>query len=280
MSFARRRDGRLLGRPGHHADGRYLLSGFASCSACDGSIRIVNRQLGHVPGNRAGYYCCSKHETRGNCDNNMVVRHELFDRAVLGTISALLDPSIVSAAVDRALAMIQGQQGQGRRAELQREAQGLVGKERKLIAAITMGEPPTALVEALKELEGRRAVVDLALAEEESRAEVPLDSAKIRRELLGLAHDVKELLAQHPAQARQALKKLLVGPIVCTPVREPGRRGYRFRGTLTVGKLIQGEVLTRLGVTTRADSTRQTSPVEWTRRASTMRRRREAWRAG
>ena len=61
---------------------------------------------------------------------------------------------------------------------------------------------------------------------------------------------MKALLGRHTAQARQVLRKLLTGKTEMEPVAKDGRRGYRFRGNLTLERLLSGGAMetTRLTV--------------------------------
>src|SRR5205814_4118068 len=50
----------------------------------------------------------------------------------------------------------------------------------------------------------------------------------------------KELLGQSVPQARQMLRKVLVGRLPCEGFAEAGQRGYRFKGNRTYGRLFAG----------------------------------------
>ena len=54
------------------------------------------------------------------------------------------------------------------------------------------------------------------------------------------AADVKALLGQSVPQARQMLRKVLVGRLPCQGFAEAGQRGYRFKGNGTSGRLLAG----------------------------------------
>jgi hypothetical protein len=69
-----------------------------------------------------------------------------------------------------------------------------------------------------------------------------LDTARLKKDLLKRIQDMLGFLGRHTAQARQALRRLLVDRIDAEPVVE-GRRGYRLSGRLTYGRLLQGEVV-------------------------------------
>lgn len=53
--------------------------------------------------------------------------------------------------------------------------------------------------------------------------------------------DVRGLLGQSVPRARQMLRKVLVGRLRCEAFDEGGRRGYRFAGQGTFGRLLAGE---------------------------------------
>jgi len=68
-----------------------------------------------------------------------------------------------------------------------------------------------------------------------------LDETKLKRELRERASDVRTLMGQNTTQARQMLRKLLAGAKIEMEGFGEGReRGYKFRGELTIGKLISG----------------------------------------
>jgi hypothetical protein len=52
---------------------------------------------------------------------------------------------------------------------------------------------------------------------------------------------VTALLGRHTVQARQMLRKILADKIEMQPVGSRRQRGYRFRGALTIERLIGGE---------------------------------------
>jgi hypothetical protein len=54
--------------------------------------------------------------------------------------------------------------------------------------------------------------------------------------------DVRALLGQHVAQARQMLRKLVEGRLDCTPYELNGQRGYRFTGRVTYRRLLPADV--------------------------------------
>ena len=55
--------------------------------------------------------------------------------------------------------------------------------------------------------------------------------------------DVKALLGRTTPQARQMLRKLVVDKFTVEPVREGERRGFRFSGKITLGRVLSGAAL-------------------------------------
>ena len=62
---------------------------------------------------------------------------------------------------------------------------------------------------------------------------VSLDAKRLAKDLRSRLGDLPALFARHVPQARQMLRKLLDGHIVCEPITEGGKAGYRFTVTGT-----------------------------------------------
>jgi hypothetical protein len=73
-----------------------------------------------------------------------------------------------------------------------------------------------------------------------------VEPEQLRRELHDRVADVTGLLEPQTVQARQMLRKLLADKIELEPVGSGQQRGYKFRGALTVDKLIGGDVFSLL----------------------------------
>ena len=50
------------------------------------------------------------------------------------------------------------------------------------------------------------------------------------------------LASRSVEQSRQILRKLLVGPLVCTPIQREGETRLQFEGDLSLGRLIGGVI--------------------------------------
>jgi site-specific DNA recombinase len=252
-TIPRTKAGRLLGRPTWH-DGysTVLVTGFGRCAACgSGSIRLTHRR--HGPAGRrysVRLYTCAANDNLGTakCPNTVVLAHEVLDRAVREAIATVLHPTVLAAAVDRAFAQLQAEQSSavGRRAQLEREHQAVQQRIGRLIDALADGMlPGEAIRERLQAETARRAALAVELT---ALTDLP-DPAELKRTLWAKAADLQALLAGDVQQGRAVLRALLAGPLECEGFREPGRHGYRFKGVLTIDRLIAGEAASLTGTT-------------------------------
>ena len=83
-NYLRGTGGKLWGRP--DTESKYLLSGFATCALCGGTLFVRNRPDGKTPGREArGYYGCMRYHLRGlrACGNRLQLHMSSADTAVL-----------------------------------------------------------------------------------------------------------------------------------------------------------------------------------------------------
>jgi len=265
--------GRLLGRPSwHDGHSNYLWTGFGRCTVCgDGSIRVTHRRHGTRP-NRVivRSYLCATHDNRGaaQCANDVLVRVEALDRALVAALAEVLDDRLLEAAVGRALAWLQTDQEHvtDRRAHVERDLAQLQHRIDRSLDAFLDGQG--AMPELRAKLEADRQRKDALAAELAAltRAVGPasLDAERIKRDLRAYAADVRALLTENVQQGRAALRKLLDGRLIdVEPVTHAdGRKGFRFQGVVALNRLLAGEVLTRLTGLTRTDSARPANSEE------------------
>ena len=87
-------------RPGRDIESKYLLSGFARCGTCGGTLSVVSRCHRRK---RAFFYGCLAHAKRGAtvCDNALVLPVGRVDDAVLVKLASdVLRPAVVRAVID------------------------------------------------------------------------------------------------------------------------------------------------------------------------------------
>jgi hypothetical protein len=235
-----------MGRPRFSDESAYLLTGFTKCAACGGPVGTGLRGFGrrgnrrHVP-----YYVCLDYKRRGTCSNAVALQQDIVDRALLGSIAEVLDARILDRAVDKALARLRGGwvKHLDRRTQVERELSLLVTKMDRLMHALAEGSAPKdEIIARLNEEKQRKTALATELTKLAGRADVEsLDDAKLKRELRERVAGVKALLGENTTQARQMPRKLLAGSKIEMEGFGEGReRGYKFRGELTIGKLISG----------------------------------------
>jgi transposase len=119
-AFARARgSGQLLGRPSRlDLESPYLLTGMARCARCGGAMIAMTRSHGKKRGH---FYGCAHNHKRGAaiCPNDVQIRQEVLDLALLDAISRALDERIVEAVIDEALKRLRS----GREEQLDRRTQ-------------------------------------------------------------------------------------------------------------------------------------------------------------
>jgi len=107
----------------------------------------------------------------------------------------------------------------------------------------------------MKAEEERKRVLVQELAGLDDLAKVASwDATRLQRDVTACAADARSLLFKHVPQARQMLRKVLVGRLKLTPIDQNGRKGYRFEGYGSYGKLLAGEVEASEEVSTAATS--------------------------
>jgi len=130
----------------------------------------------------------------------------------------------------------------------------------------------------MKEREARRAHLKAELAKLGSRADITsLNAACVSSNLRERLTDWQGLLQRHTVEARQILRRLLVGRLLFTPKEDEKGRYYEFAGQGSVSELLSGVVLTEGMVAQKGSSPwfshdhvfardRRTSRLAWFRR--------------
>ncbi len=243
--YVRTASGRLLGRPsGADLRSQYLLSGLAQCAVCGGSLvcQLRRKQDGK------NVYTCAYYHGRGRavCTNDLRINQGILDSAVLHALHQVLDEKILAEAVQQALAKIRADQTMfpDERLALDRQLSLIDSRERALVEAIASGHATPIVYRELKQEDAAKNRCTARLAELDQLVRVTsLDAKRIERALLDRAADVKALLGRHIPQARQMLRKLIEGRIVCTPFDDARGRGYLLTATGTYAGLFDKQLV-------------------------------------
>ena len=244
-----RASGRLTGRPPGGAESKYLLTGFGECVTCRGSMVIASRASGSQ---RAQAYVCANHRERGNtvCGNRLHAPMEVADWAVLSAIERdLLRPEVVEEALREAIRELQLSNGDvaRRREELQTELIKLDGELARYAEAIATTGELSAIVAEMNKREARRTHLKAELVKLGTRADIAsLNAARVSSNLRERLTDWQGLLHRQTAEARQILRRLLVGRLVFTPREDEKGRHYEFAGQGSISNLLAGVVLPKV----------------------------------
>lgn len=244
QTYLRDQAGRLLSRPtGEDQRSAYLLSSLAKCVTCGGSIVAVRRTAKRKYTRTV--YQCAYHHKRGNavCTNNVEVRQDILDSAILHAMNKAIDERVLEASVELALGKLRTEQAQSpdRRIELDRELSLIQTRLHHLVELIASGKATDAVITSLHKEEARKKAVLHDLERLDSQAQVVfLDAKRLVHDLRGRLEDLPGLFARHVPHARQMLRKLLDGHILCEPIAVDGQPGYRFMATGTFDRLLSG----------------------------------------
>ncbi len=228
------------GRPRqlHDIDSKYLLSGFARCATCGGTLATLSRDHGK---GRAFFYGCLAHAKRGAtvCNNALVLPVDRVDRAVLSKLSKdVLRPAVVKAIIEGVFKALQPKTVTANVGALRAELRALDKKIGNLTEAIEGGAAVAPLVAKLQARQAERDDLLAAIGAADALRQVAVDRESVERRVFEQVKTWQALLTTKVPDARQALREMLDGPIRFAP---EGRE-YRFSGNDTTGKLVAGLV--------------------------------------
>jgi len=242
-TYLRRNNGQLWGRPTSGIESKYLLTGMTQCASCGAGLVITTQGQG---AKRKSHYRCSYNYNKGKtvCANNLHTPMERTNREVLSTLERdILQPKVVEAAVRKALERLRPQDPK-EHDKLTVDLAIVEAEAAHLAEAIASGGDIPALLDAVKEREKRRAYLQEELQAVEGLEKIAqLDLGKVKQDLRDRLTDWQGLLQRQPVQARQILRKLLVGRLVFTPQEDEGGRFYAFSGECSLGRVLEGVVL-------------------------------------
>ena len=239
--YLRGEGGRLLGRAsGQDIVSKYLLSGLAKCGTCGSSLVGVTRKKGK---HERHVYRCMYHHKRGAaiCDNNVQIRQDVLDSVILQALSEAIDDRVREEAVIRALKSLRANQVKmpDRRTAVDRELSLIEARLGHLVEAVARGEGSAGVFAKIKAEEERKQILVQELASLNDMVQVTsLDAKRLSKALRERVRDVPALLREHVPQARQVLRKLLDGPVICDPIKQEGKVGYRFKASGTFGRAV------------------------------------------
>src|SRR5205809_3951639 len=234
---------------------RFLLTGFARCSACRGALGGSTQLHGSGPASnrhRVSFYGCTYNRKRGEhvCANRTTIKTGIVDEALLDALTELLQARALDLAVDRAIQRLRaGRETHGdRRCHIERELSLVETRLVRLADAIanTDAGVPTLVAKLKAEEDRKRSLAREMENIQHDEAVTALDADEVRERVRKKAADLRGVLKRGTPDARAALAKLLSGKLDAEPVVIDGRRGYRLTGNVNVTGLLPDAMISRL----------------------------------
>ena len=242
--YLRGTDGQLWGAPPRGSESKYLLVGLGRCGVCGSGVSVRSRKRGK---GRLFFYVCTGYHLRGRhvCTNGYELPMEPTDAAVLGAIGEqVLSTSIIEQAIERATErLLSTPRDEDEAARLREDRRALDAELTRLTAALASGGEMSSVVAGICEREARRKRIDERLTTLSSAAELPtLDKRALRASLRRRVEEWRAPLGGNVAQARQMLRKVIIGRLTLTPDAE-ARRSVCVGGDGTLTRLLGGIVI-------------------------------------
>ncbi len=151
----------------------------------------------------------------------------------------VLSPAVVEAAVARALERLAQPPPVTEAPALRDDLRRLDGELTRLTSALATGADLASVVTAIRDRERQKATLEQKLGAVEQVGKLPdLNRDELEQVLRDRLDDWRGLLGRHIGQARQILRKLLVGRLVVTPEGDHAE----VTGTGTLGPFLSGVV--------------------------------------
>jgi site-specific DNA recombinase len=243
---------------------QYLLAGFGRCVHCGGAMQVVSRASS---AGRIYRLVCATYWNRGAavCRNGLMADMIVTDAAVREKLAAeVLQPRIVSRAVDLVVATIQHEQGDASPvSRLERQLKGLDVELANLAETAARGGAVPVVLEALARRDAERRRIEAELVAVKRSTGSPVQPAAIRARLRGFLdswHD--HLLTENPAEARGVLDTVLADRIVFIP--DVAHRRYALRIPIAFDRVLAAVVPElRMGLQDTVASPTGFEPVFW-----------------
>jgi hypothetical protein len=181
---------------------------------------------------------------------------DLINAEVLATLQDdVLRPSVVERAVALALEELNPHAEADRDERRQAEIKAIDAEHAELMAAVTRGGSVDVLARRVGRLQGLQARRDALLVSRPSRAANAGQglAAGLEQRIREKVADWRGLLTRNVESGRDALKALLVDPLMFYPEVSGARKAYRFRGAIALDRLVEGVIDPQIGAKTLTD---------------------------
>lgn len=226
----------------------YLLSGYARCAVCGGSMQTVSRPL---KAGRVFRYICASYWNRGAtvCDNGRMVFMETADAAVRELLATeVLKPAILERALDRAVQLLRSdatiQERGARRKDLVRRRDALDVALSNLADAAAKGGAVPVILDRLAKADAERRAIALELDQLAADPVSPeLNVRALKATLRGYVNDWHEMIRGNVAEARKVLEVALRDRVRFRPVEgTDGAPSYELTVPVAFDRLLSAIV--------------------------------------
>ena len=218
---------------------KYLLSGFARCAICGGSMKVLAGRNNKTP---IKVYGCANHHDAGNavCANTL---RKPVEQVYQSVVAWLQETILTEEFVVRALRMIRHRLAErlqtmnGDTPRLEAEGQRLKVEIDKLARALlSTDDKPQTIVKMMAEREDKLAAVRAQLASMKAAPQVlDLEARRMEREARRRIADVRAVMGRRGEEAKRALSTLLDGKLTFTPTPD---KQYEITGRIVTGALV------------------------------------------
>jgi DNA invertase Pin-like site-specific DNA recombinase len=236
----------------------YLLSGFARCAVCGGTLSV----LGGSHRNARGHaYGCLAYHKRGTvvCPNHLKLPIARVHDAVLQEIDQRLrrGPALFMAILDGVLANFEPRAATRALRQHRAEVATLDREIARFVKAVAVGDDVEPLVTELRVRQVQRKELQATIAAYEAGT-TRIDRRGIEQAVREECAAWRALLASEDiAEGRQMLRRALTGPMSFQPDGDV----YRFSGALACGALLAGRIRTPGPVAEKRSRRHRRSPV-------------------
>jgi len=199
----------------------YLLSGFARCGCCGGSVQVVSRAS---TTGRLFRYGCGQYAGRGAtiCSNARLARLDEVDAEIRELLATeVLRPTVIESALDKAIAMLRKPNlPVPDRNQLTKRLRAVEARLSNLTEMAAKGGAVPAVLEALNRSEAERQALERELADRKvsRREDVCPDARTLRQVLRKQLDDWNGLIQGNVTEARGLLSVVLRERITFTPI--------------------------------------------------------------
>lgn len=211
---------------------------------CNGPITVSNARVSY---DNVRAYGCSYHRTRGDtvCANTLRRPLESVNQAVTEWISENMLSEEVILETLREVRRRLVERTKATTTDLPRieqEAAQLRTEISRLITALAATDhKPEPVIAAVAERQERLSALEARIRGAKAAPEaIQMELKRMEAEAKRRIHELREMLARNPEEARRVVETVFSGPLRFTPVEQDGAKRYRIQGEASIPRMLTG----------------------------------------